>query len=76
MSNVEELQAILPQLPEELVDDLLRQARAWQDSAGEKPPFVPVKLGGLLEGVVITDEDIREMRREAWAGFGDERNLE
>jgi hypothetical protein len=35
-------------------------------------PYTPVALGGLWPGVVITDEDIDEVRREMWLGFGEQ----
>jgi hypothetical protein len=35
------------------------------------PPYTPVPLGGLWQGVVITDEDIEEIRQEMWMGFGE-----
>lgn len=75
MSKVEELQALIPQLPESAVDELLQRAREFQTTNGE-PEVVPVKLGGLWMGIDISDEDIREMRREAWAGFGERRDLD
>ena len=34
-------------------------------------PYKPVALGGLWEGVVISDEDIDQARREMWGGFGE-----
>jgi hypothetical protein len=34
-------------------------------------PYTPVALGGLWQGVVITDEDIDEVRRAMWSGFGE-----
>lgn len=33
------------------------------------PPYNPVALGGLWEGVVLTETDIAEARREMWAKF-------
>ena len=30
-------------------------------------PYKPVALGGVWEGVTITDEDIAAVRREMWA---------
>ena len=34
-------------------------------------PYQPVALGGLWKGVEITEEDIAEIRREMWQGFGE-----
>ncbi|MBE7529626.1 MAG: DUF2281 domain-containing protein [Ardenticatenaceae bacterium] len=36
--------------------------------------YIPVALGGLWQGMEITDEDIVEVRQEMWSGFG-ERDL-
>ena len=32
-------------------------------------PFLPVSLGGLWDGVSISDEEIAGMRREIWGRF-------
>lgn len=34
-------------------------------------PYTPVPLGGLWQGVTITDEDIDTIRQEMWQGFGE-----
>ncbi len=36
------------------------------------PPYRPVALGGLWKGIRITDEDIREARRDMWKRFADD----
>jgi hypothetical protein len=76
MSKVEELQALLPDLSESVLDQMLTLARESHGAASDGPKIVPVKLGGLWKGVEISEEDIREMRREVWAGFGEGRDLE
>ena len=35
-----------------------------------KPPYTPVPLGGLWEGVKISDEDLAAIRQEMWSVFG------
>lgn len=37
----------------------------------QQTPYKPVSLGGLWEGVTITDEDISQVRREMWSSFGE-----
>ncbi len=34
-------------------------------------PYTPVTLGGLWEGITLHDEDISEVRRDMWDGFGE-----
>jgi len=43
-----------------------------QAQAAQQPPYTPVALGGLWKGVEISDEEIAEIRREMWAGFGED----
>jgi len=45
----------------------------FQAKAAQQPPYTPVALGGLWKGVEIKDEDIAEVRREMWAGFGEDK---
>jgi hypothetical protein len=35
-------------------------------------PYTPIALGGLWNGITISDEEIDEVRQEMWAGFGEE----
>ena len=37
----------------------------------QQTPYKPVALGGLWEGLTITDEDITQVRREMWSNFGE-----
>ncbi len=37
----------------------------------QQTPYKPVALGGVWEGVTITDEDIAAVRREMWGDFGE-----
>jgi len=32
----------------------------------QQTPYRPVALGGLWQGITITDEDIAKVRREMW----------
>jgi len=50
-----------------------RRPQPWDDGLASEPN-AGVGFEGLWEGVVITDEDIVEARRETWSGFG-ERDL-
>jgi hypothetical protein len=71
MSKIDELAAVARELPPEAVDSLLILAHAWKQSTGKRPRYVPVRLGGLWEGVEITEQDIAEARREIWGKLGD-----
>jgi hypothetical protein len=72
---------ILDELPEETLTEVVRfldylqyrLERHTVDTAvpsSQQTPYKPVALGGLWEGVTITDEDIAEVRREMWGDFG------
>ena len=73
---------ILDELPEESLAEVARFVDYLQyklkhhplDTAvpsSEQTPYKPVALGGVWEGVKITDEDIKEVRREMWGQFGE-----
>jgi hypothetical protein len=73
---------ILDELPEETLAEVAKFLDYLQyklehhplDTAVPSPqqtPYKPVALGGLWEGVTITDEDIAEVRREMWGDFGE-----
>jgi hypothetical protein len=47
------------------------QYRGSQATRPSATPYTPVTLGGLWQGVVVTDEDIDEVRQEMWSGFGE-----
>ena len=68
---------ILDELPEESLAEVAWFADYLQyklkhhplDTAvpsSEQTPYKPVALGGVWEGVRITDQDIEEVRREMW----------
>lgn len=67
MSRVDELKSLADELPNEAVDELLQLARSRRRLAG--PPYRAVRLGGLWQGIEITDEDVREARRETCRSF-------
>lgn len=65
-------------LPEETLYDVklfldYLQYRRQQETL-RTTPYVPVALGGLWQGIEITDDDIAEIRREMWANFGEIEN--
>lgn len=60
---IESLRAMTTPEATDAPDDL-------RQTVNEQPPFHPVALGGLWQGIEITDEDIAEVRREMWATLG------
>ncbi len=73
---------ILDTLPEETLTEVATfldylQYKLEHHPAGnsvppfQQTPYKPVALGGLWEGITITDEDIAEVRREMWSNFGE-----
>jgi len=71
----EQVVAFLDTLPEEALAEVATfldylQYKLDQHSP-QQPPYKPVALGGLWEGVTITDEDIAEVRREMWGNLGE-----
>lgn len=71
MTKVEELISLVQALPQEAIDDLLKQAQFWSETRTNSTPYVPVKLGGLWHGVTITEDDLRAVRSEMWDSFGE-----
>jgi hypothetical protein len=70
-----EVLAVLDTLPEEALKEVATFLDYLQHKLGHHPPqhtpYKPVALGGLWEGVTITDEDITELRRDMWGSFGE-----
>jgi hypothetical protein len=70
----EQVVAVLDTLPEETLAEVATFLDYLQYKLSQHPPqqtpYKPVALGGLWEGVTITEEDIAEVRREMWGDFG------
>ncbi len=68
MSTLEQLVEIAKSLPVEDQRKLLEQAEKLQHRDEPKPRR---NMKGALEhlGIHLDDEDVREMRREAWKNF-------
>lgn len=71
-----DLHRFIDRLPESSLAEVARFLEFIFFKLGEKPdsasPYVPVALGGLWQGLTITDEDIMAVRQEMWRGFGEE----
>jgi len=65
---IEELPAqALPEIAEFIS---FLQFKLGQAASSGEPPYQPVRLGGLWQSAQISDEDIADVRREMWQGFG------
>lgn len=71
--------ALLDDLPEsalaEVVSFVEYQRFKIRNANAEQPrstPYLPTPMGGLLKGVKISDEDIKEARREMWGKYMDD----
>jgi hypothetical protein len=55
----------------ELIEEIEDRAEhlVTRSASSQQTPCKPVALGGLWEGVTITDEDIAQVRREMWDNF-------
>ncbi len=66
---------ILEQLPEEEVEEVMTFLDFLQFRNKFDPisitPYEPVAMEGLWQGAPVRDEDIVEIRREMWHGFGE-----
>ena len=60
-------------LPE--VAEFVEFLRFRTQKAKGTPPYEPVALGGLWEGIVLTEADIAEARREMWNSLGERSDL-
>ena len=62
-------------LPDSTLVDLLTWVQSRRDRQQVKnkkgPDFTPVALGGLWQGLRISEEEITRIRQEMWAGFGE-----
>jgi hypothetical protein len=69
-----ELHRLIDELPEPIIPEVAQFVEFIQfklDKQTKEPPYTPVTLGGLWEGLAITDEDIARVRQEMWADFGE-----
>ena len=66
---------LVDKLPDSTLADLLTwvQSRRDQQKVQNKrtPDFTPVALGGLWQGLRISEEELTRIRQEMWAGFGE-----
>ena len=66
---------LVDKLPDATLIDLLTWAQVKRDQQQAKnkkqPDFTPVALGGLWQGLRISEEEIARIRQEMWAGFGE-----
>lgn len=76
----QEVHHLVDTLPEARLAELVRWLRsqrierataASQPAESSPPRYTPVRLAGLWEGVIIGDDDLREVRQTMWAGFGE-----
>ena len=68
--------ALVEALPDEALADVvsfleIRHARSSTRPAGG-PVHLPTPMGGLWQGVGITEADIAEARRKMWGRFADD----
>jgi hypothetical protein len=66
---------LVDKLPDSTLVDLLTWVQSQRDRQPVKnkkaPEFTPVALGGLWQGLRISEEEIARLRQEMWAGFGE-----
>jgi hypothetical protein len=66
---------LVDKLPDSTLADLLTWVQSRRDQQKVKskraPDFTPVALGGLWQGLRISEEEITRIRQEMWAGFGE-----
>ena len=73
VSYRQEAHEIVDKLPDSAITDSL----TWMQSSRDRrqvrdeksSDFTPVALGGLWQGIYISEEDIASVRQEMWAGF-------
>jgi len=73
--NRTELYRLIDELPESVLTEVARFLEfirfKLNQEVGLSTPFVPVALGGLWQGVAISDDDIARVRQEMGQGFGE-----
>jgi hypothetical protein len=66
---------LVDKLPDSTLADLLTWAQSRRDQQKVKskrvPDFTPVAMGGLWQGLRISEDEITRIRQEMWAGFGE-----
>ena len=66
---------LVDKLSDSTLADLLTWAQSRRDQQKVKSKraldFTPVALGGLWQGLRISEEEITRIRQEMWAGFGE-----
>jgi hypothetical protein len=71
----EELDALLDDLPETALREVASfvefQRFKLGQHAAKRPPYRPVRLGGLWQGITVDEGDIADARREMWARFAE-----
>jgi hypothetical protein len=65
----------LDRVPENVLEEMAKylehQRSRDRGDPSDDPPYKPVALGGLWAGVRISDEDVRDVRREMWSRLVD-----
>lgn len=71
----QQISKVLDTLPEDKLSEVALFLEYLQYKQGHKSaqrtPYTPVVMGNLWAGVTITDDDIAEVRRDMWQGFGE-----
>ena len=66
---------LVDKLPDSTLADLLTWVQSRRDQQKVKnkraSDFTPIALGGLWQGLRISEEEIARIRQEMWAGFGE-----
>jgi hypothetical protein len=69
-----ELHHLIDELPEPVLPEIAQFVKFIQfklDEPNLPETYTPIALGGLWQGLTITDEAIVTVRQEMWAKFGD-----
>lgn len=72
--NRQYVHELVDRLPDPLLGDIAQLLHTVEQLTNprndKKPPYTPVKMGGLWSGASVSDEDIESVRREMWRNFG------
>lgn len=70
-----DLYRLIDELPESVLTEVARFLEFIRFKLNQEPlsprPYTPVALGGLWQGVTITDDDITTVRQDMGQGFGE-----